>query len=192
MRLPNVFGKFSRPNHNSVVATFCHNIANDLPIDVHDPDISIKLIYIDDLIHDFISIYMDPFLSSRLQIISSYHYEFHITIGELASSIYSFKNSRDSLDIQNVGRGFIRSLYSTYVSYLPTSKFSYSLPSHSDSRGRFVEMLKTSDSGQFSFFTALPGITRGGHYHHTKSEKFLVLQGTALFKFKNIIFNVVL
>lgn len=114
---------------------------------------------------------------------------YQISLGDLANLIQRFKESRDSLVTERVGSGFIRALYSTYVSYLPVTQFTYGIASHSDERGTFVEMLKTPDCGQFSYFTAHPGVTRGGHYHHSKSEKFLVIRGKALFKFRQILTN---
>ncbi len=113
--------------------------------------------------------------------------EYSITLGELADQIKAFKKSRNNLISEHVGIGFIRALYSTYVSYLPPAKFSYFLPCHADERGIFVEMLKTKDSGQFSYFTTQPGVTRGGHYHHSKTEKFIVIKGSARFGFRHIV-----
>jgi len=115
--------------------------------------------------------------------------EYSITLGELSEQIDAFKNCRSTLVSERVGTGLTRALYATYVSYLPVAKFAYSLPAHGDARGMFVEMLKTPDAGQFSFFTAHPGITRGGHYHHTKTEKFLVIKGHARFGFRHMITN---
>jgi len=184
-RLPNVFGKWCRPNYNSVVATFCYNIANDLPIQINDPAALVQLVYIDDVIFDFIEVFRKMPKEIYCKVSSNYS----ITIGELAEQIRSFKMSRESLIIDNVGGGLTRALYSTYVSYFSPKQFSYCLAKHEDSRGAFVEVLKTRNSGQFSFFTALPGITRGGHYHHTKTEKFLVINGKARFCFRNIITN---
>ncbi|MBU3602780.1 NAD-dependent epimerase/dehydratase family protein [Polynucleobacter sp. AM-25C3] len=186
-RLPGVFGKWCRPNYNSVVATFCHNVANHLPIQINDPSTYISLVYIDDVIEAFIDILLVdiPNGLSRREVNPVYK----ISLGTLATQIESFKNCRDSLVSEKVGVGFTRALYSTYVSYLPPGEFVYDLPKYGDERGVFVEMLKTKDSGQFSFFTALPGITRGGHYHHTKTEKFLVIKGKARFGFRNIVTN---
>lgn len=183
-RLPNIFGKWCRPNYNSVVATFCHNIAYGLPITVHDSNTQINLVYIDDVIKAFIgcldsSKNMGKFLQAEPI--------YHTTVGEIAKLISSFRNLRNSFSIERVGIGLVRALYSTYLSYLPPTEFSYMLPIHKDERGRFVEMLKTPDCGQFSYFTAKPGVTRGGHYHHSKTEKFLVIQGEANFGFKHII-----
>ena len=185
-RLPNVFGKWCKPNYNSVVATFCHNIANDLPIQLNDPSTQLKLVYVDDVIEAFLQA-----LGNTRQGLQWGTVEpcYCIGLGELAEQIEAFKNCRVSLVTERVGRGLVRALYATYVSYLTPARFSYDLPCHSDERGVFVEMLKTSDSGQFSFFTAHPGITRGGHYHHTKTEKFLVIKGTARFGFRHVITN---
>ena len=185
-RLPNVFGKWAKPNYNSVVATFCHNIAQDLPIRIDDPSRVVPLLYIDDLLEQFIRVLADPQTGVSRPIIKP---EYSITVGDLASQIRAFHNSRKTLTTEEVGTGLLRSLYATYLSYLKPTQFTYEVASHEDTRGRFVEMLKTKDSGQFSFFTAHPGITRGGHYHHTKSEKFLVLQGLARFGFRNILTN---
>lgn len=187
-QLTNVFGKWSRPNYNSVIATFCHNIARDLPITIHDASTPLKLAYIDDVVESFISLLQSDDINTKstLQIVN---HEYKTTVGEVAGIIYGFKHSISSGITYPVGSGLTRTLYATYLSFLPTSKFSYALTKHEDARGTFVEMLKTPDCGQFSFFTAHPGVTRGGHYHHTKTEKFLVLQGTALYRFKNIITN---
>jgi len=185
-RLPGVFGKWCRPNYNSVVATFCHNIANDLPIQISDPDRSIRLVYIDDVIDFFLDALTSLHSGAQQLAVSP---EYSITLGELARQIEAFKNCRSSLITERVGTGFIRALYATYVSYLPKEQFVYELPAHGDARGVFVEMLKTHDSGQFSFFTAHPGVTRGGHYHHTKTEKFLVIKGHARFGFRHVLTN---
>jgi UDP-2-acetamido-2,6-beta-L-arabino-hexul-4-ose reductase len=183
-RLPNVFGKWSRPNYNSAVATFCHNIANDLPVQINDPAARVHLVYVDDVIKDFMRLMtQQPAGVTWPEVTPVYT----VTVGELAEQIRSFKASRASMVTDAVGSGLIRALYSTYLSFLQPGQFSYSLPVHADQRGRFVEMLKTKDSGQFSFFTAYPGISRGGHYHHTKNEKFLVIQGKARFGFRHVV-----
>jgi UDP-2-acetamido-2,6-beta-L-arabino-hexul-4-ose reductase len=186
-RLPGVFGKWCKPNYNSVVATFCYNTAHGLAIRVDDPDYLIKLVYVDDVIDSFIEWLRGPFPSGLSR--NTIDPEYEIRLGELAKLIEEFPNSRKSLISERVGTGFLRALYSTYLSYLPPNKFEYSVPCHVDERGAFVEMLKTKDSGQFSFFTAHPGVTRGGHYHHTKTEKFLVIKGNALFRFRHILTN---
>lgn len=185
-RFPGVFGKWCKPNYNSVVATFCHNIARDLPIQIDDPMASLRLVYVDDVVTALIKAMEAPtlgYLQSRVEP------EYTSTLGELASQIRAFGDCRSTLMTERVGTGFVRALYATYTSYLPSEKFSYQLTQHSDPRGVFVEMLKTPDSGQFSFFTAHSGITRGGHYHHTKTEKFLVIKGQALFRFRHLLTN---
>ena len=184
-RLPGVFGKWCRPNYNSVVATFCHNIANGLPVNVRDSAIQLELVYIDDVVSAMIDcIFHKHETGVNFKVVAQ---QYQISLGDLKSKIEAFRNSRTSLVTENVGTGFTRALYSTYVSYLSKEQFSYSIPSHGDERGVFVEMLKTLDSGQLSFFTAHPGITRGGHYHHSKTEKFLVIKGVANFSFRHIL-----
>jgi len=186
-RLPNVFGKWCRPNYNSVVATFCYNIVHDLPIQIHDPKAPLTLVYIDDVIQQFVRIIdghaCEHDTDGYARVLTTYT----TTVGEIADQIISYKQSRENMITEPVGTGFFRALYSTYLSYLPKESFSYPVREHRDSRGVFVEMLKTKDSGQFSFFTAHPGITRGGHYHHSKTEKFLVLKGEAKFRFQHIL-----
>jgi UDP-2-acetamido-2,6-beta-L-arabino-hexul-4-ose reductase len=183
-RLPNVFGKWCLPNYNSAVATFCHNTINNLPITIHNPDSVLSLVYIDDVCQSFVGL-----LTNTSKDTEQYSYVepvYQTTVGEVVSLLTEFKESRESMISPKVGEGFIRALYSTYVSYLAPEQFAYDVIRHSDERGTFVEMLKTKDAGQFSFFTAHPGITRGGHYHHTKTEKFLVINGKASFKFRHI------
>lgn len=183
-RLPNVFGKWSKPHYNSAVATFCHNIARGLPIQINDPSARVRLVYVDDVVRAFIGL-MDEGVSSAGFCDVNPVYE--ITVGDLANKIQTYHDSRHSLITEPVGCGLDRALHATYLSFLEPGDFSYDLVKHEDPRGVFVEMLKTKDSGQFSFFTAHPGITRGGHYHHTKTEKFLVLKGQALFRFRHVV-----
>jgi len=185
-RLPNVFGKWCKPNYNSAVATFCHNIAHGLPIKINDETVSLSLVYVDDLVDEFIRVLREK-PSVGVEEFYAVPVEYKATVGELARQIESFRDSRSSLITERVGSGLTRALYSTYVSYLEPQAFSYVLTRHGDSRGVFVEMLKTRDSGQFSYFTAHPGITRGGHYHHSKTEKFLVIKGKARFGFRHIL-----
>lgn len=181
-RLPNVFGKWCQPNYNSVVATFCHNIANDLPIQINDPTALIPLVYVDDVVAAFLRV-LDTRPDNGDQVVAPVY---SISVGNLAQQLHAFKASRTSLVTEAVGAGLLRALYSTYITYLTPEKFAYPLVKHEDPRGVFVEMLKTKDSGQFSYFTAHPGVTRGGHYHHTKNEKFLVIKGEARFSFRHI------
>jgi UDP-2-acetamido-2,6-beta-L-arabino-hexul-4-ose reductase len=183
-RLVNVFGKWSRPNYNSAVATFCHNIARDLPIRVDNPDAPLQLVYIDDVVAELLRFLQHPGEGVRLAEAGPVY---STTVGELANQIRAFRVMRDSLMTERVGTGLVRALYATYVSFLPPEAFSYAVPKYGDHRGVFVEMLKTPDSGQFSFFTAHPGVTRGGHYHHTKTEKFLVIKGRARYRFRHLI-----
>lgn len=185
-RLPNVFGKWCRPNYNSVVATFCHNIAHGQPIQVNDPAAPLTLVYVDDVLQCFVDL-MDGRLPERdVDGYAVVKPEYQSTVGELARQIGAFRDSRSSLMTERVGSGLIRALYATYVSYIPAESFAYAVPQHGDARGVFVEMLKTPDCGQFSYFTAFPGATRGGHYHHTKTEKFLVIKGRARFRFRHM------
>lgn len=184
-RLPNVFGKWSKPNYNSAIASFCYNVARGLPISVDNPDAEISLLYIDDLVSQFLNI-LEFSDSSAIDNKDFYSISniYETSVGEIAKKIINFNLLRAKLMVDNIGLGLDRALYATYISFLPTSNFSYSLKNYNDERGSFVEMLKTTSSGQISFFTAKPGITRGGHFHHTKTEKFLVLLGKARFIFK--------
>jgi UDP-2-acetamido-2,6-beta-L-arabino-hexul-4-ose reductase len=185
-RLPNVFGKWCKPNYNSAVATFCHNIARDLPIQINDPASPVTLVYVDDVISRFLQLVDNADAAMDAEGFAIVAPQYTSTVGDLARLIQSFKDSRSTLMIERVGSGFIRALYATYVSYLPAEMFAYPVPQHGDTRGVFVEMLKTPDCGQFSYFTAHPGVTRGSHYHHTKTEKFLVIKGQARFKFRHM------
>ena len=184
-RLPNVFGKWCRPNYNSVVATFCYNIARELPIRVNDAATGLNLVYVDDLMASFAALLQE---TGKMQVeFPTVTPQYSITLGELAGQLRAFRESRVTLISERVGDGLPRALYATYVSYLPTAEFAYDVPVHGDPRGVFVEMLKTKDSGQFSYFTAHPGVTRGGHYHHSKTEKFLVIKGQAHFRFRQLV-----
>lgn len=182
-RLPNVFGKWARPNYNSAVATFCHNIIHDLPITINDPTAIINLVYVDDVIAHFLDL-MDG--KQPMNEFAEVSPVYKVSVAKLAEQLHRFRDSRKSLTTEPVGTGLTRALYSTYLSYIPKENFTYEVPKYGDSRGVFVEMLKTFDAGQFSFFTAHPGVTRGGHYHHTKTEKFLVIKGSACFKFRHM------
>jgi UDP-2-acetamido-2,6-beta-L-arabino-hexul-4-ose reductase len=183
LRLTNVFGKWARPNYNSAVATFCHNLAQGLPIQVNDPATPMALLYIDDAVKAMIDLLGGGTASGTVEV-GPVH---RTTLGEVVSTLGTFTANRSTLIIPSVGTGLTRALYATYLSYLRPADFAYELRRHSDPRGTFVEILKTTDSGQFSFFTAFPGITRGEHYHHTKNEKFLVVKGSARFEFRQIV-----
>lgn len=184
-KLPNVFGKWSKPNYNSVISTWCYNISHGLDIQVNNKDANINLVYIDNVINSFIEKigYQSNSKYFDVDII------FSKTLGEIEELLYTFNDNRKTLVIPKVGSSFERVLYATYLSYLSSDDFSYLLKGHEDSRGTFYEILKTVDSGQFSLSTTAPGITRGNHYHHTKNEKFLVIKGEALIEFRNIITN---
>lgn len=183
-RLPNLFGKWCRPNYNSVVATFCHNIAHALPIQVNDPAAELRLAYIDDVVAAFIGA-----LDGQARFAEQYAMvepEHRIKLGELADLLYGIRESRQGLMLPNMGEPLVRKLYSTYLSYLPQDGFSYALKSHTDERGSFSEFLKTPERGQVSVNVSKPGITRGNHWHHTKNEKFLVVSGEGVIRFRNI------
>lgn len=183
-RLPNVFGKWARPNYNSAVATFCHNTARGLDVTVNDPQAPLNLVYVDDVCAAFLALAEHPFDGGAFAEVDPVY---RTTVGEVAATIRAFPLSRTTMMTDRVGGGLIRALYSTYLSYLEPAAFAYDVPRHGDDRGVFVEILKTPDCGQFSYFTAGPGVTRGQHYHHTKTEKFLVLAGRARFGFRHMV-----
>lgn len=182
-RLPNVFGKWARPNYNSAVATFCHNLTRGLPIRIDDPAAALVLVYVDDVVDRFLDLMANGFETGFHDVPVVYR----TTVGELADILRGFVADRSTAMIAAVGTGLTRALYATWVAALPPADFAYPLVTHTDPRGMFCEMLKTRDSGQFSVFTAHPGVTRGGHYHHTKTEKFLIVQGEALFRFRHVL-----
>lgn len=183
-RLPNVFGKWCRPNYNSAVATFCHNIANNLSIQLNDPNVLMSLVYIDDVVVSFIDKLKNGSThNQQFEQVSPVH---EIKLGEIVNLINSFKESRDNLSLPTFDDPFIKKLYSTYLSYLPTDKFSYLLTMNVDQRGSFTEFLKTNDRGQVSINISKPHITKGNHWHHTKNEKFLVVSGRGVIRFRKI------
>lgn len=183
-RLPNLFGKWSRPNYNSVVATFCYNTARNLEIQINDPEAKLTLAYIDDVVEEFIKTMEDaPTLEGDYCKVSL---TYNTTVGEIAELIKSFKESRINLNIPDMGNEFTKKLYSTYLSYLPEDKFSYELKMNVDDRGSFTEFIRTPERGQVSVNVSKPGITKGNHWHHTKNEKFLVVSGEALISFRKI------
>lgn len=183
-RLPNLFGKWSKPNYNSVIATFCHNIARDLEIEIHDPDVELSLAYIDDVVEELINaLEGKPTKEGKFCIVPVVH---RVKLGKIAELIKSFKESRKDLSIPDMSDPFTKKLYSTYLSYLPKDKFSYELKMNIDERGSFTEMIRTPDRGQVSVNVSKPGITKGNHWHHTKNEKFLVVSGEGLIRFRKI------
>lgn len=183
-RFPNVFGKWCRPNYNSAVATFCHNIAHDLPITVNDPSVTMNLVYIDDVINELINALEGK--ENKNKDFCEVAIVHTITLGEIVDLIYSFRKSRDELSIPNMADEFTKKLYSTYLSYLPQDKFCYELKMNVDQRGSFTEFIKTPDRGQVSVNISKPGITKGNHWHHTKNEKFLVVSGKGVIRFRKI------
>lgn len=183
-RFPNVFGKWCRPNYNSAVATFCNNIANELPIQVNDSSVVMNLVYIDDLVSELINALEDK--ENKVGDFCEVPVVHTITLGEIVELLYSFKKSREELSLPNMSNEFTKKLYSTYLSYLPKDKFSYDLKMNVDNRGSFTEFIRTPDRGQVSINISKPGITKGNHWHHTKNEKFLVVSGKGVIRFRKI------
>ncbi len=181
-RFPNVFGKWCRSNYNSAVATFCHNIAHNLPIQVNDRNVNMTLVYIDDVVAELIlALQGKAFKEGQFCKVRTEH---KITLGEIVDLIYSFQESRKNLSVPDLSNPFTKKLYSTYLSYLPEDGFSYPLTMHTDHRGSFTEFLKSPDRGQVSVNISKPGITKGNHWHHTKNEKFLVVSGRGVIRFR--------
>ena len=184
-RFPNLFGKWCRPNYNSAVATFCNNIANDLPITVNDRSTELELLYIDDLVEEMLR----ALNGEEHRDEKDYCYcpiTFHVTLGEIVDLLEEFKESRENLGVPDMSNGFAKVLYSTYLSYLPEDKFAYKLKMNEDQRGSFTEIIRTMDRGQVSVNISKPGITKGQHWHHTKNEKFVVVSGHGLIQLRRI------
>ncbi|MBP3413383.1 MAG: capsular polysaccharide biosynthesis protein CapF [Oscillospiraceae bacterium] len=182
-RLPNLFGKWCRPNYNSVTATFCHNIANGLPIQVNDPMVKLRLVYVDDLVEELLAALM-----GREHMDGQFCYvpvEHEVSLGRLAELIQGFRASREERGTPKVGDPFEAKLYATYLSYLPKDAFSYPLKMNVDERGSFTEIIRTPERGQFSVNISKPGITKGNHWHHSKNEKFLVVSGKGVIRFRH-------
>jgi UDP-2-acetamido-2,6-beta-L-arabino-hexul-4-ose reductase len=183
-RLPNLFGKWSKPNYNTVVATFCHNIAKGLDIQINNPNAELNICYIDDVLEEFISALEGrPTIQGDFCVVPITH---SIKLGDLAALIKSFKESRTNLSIPNMEDALTKKLYSTYLSFLPDDKFLYDLKMISDNRGSFTEFMRTPDRGQVSVNVSKPGVTKGNHWHHTKNEKFLVVSGEGLIRFRKV------
>ncbi|MEO6994141.1 MAG: NAD-dependent epimerase/dehydratase family protein [Lacunisphaera sp.] len=185
-RLQNVFGKWCRPNYNSVVATFCHNIARELPIAISDRARELELVYIDDVVAALIAV-ADPTPARGECIHATVERSYRVSLGGIADTLQAFRAMRTTLAVPDMHDDFIRCLYGTYVSYLEVDKFAYALHQRSDPRGTLAEFVKQSGFGQIFVSRTLPGITRGNHYHHTKTEKFLVLEGEAVVRFRPIL-----
>ena len=187
-RMPGVFGKWCRPNYNSVVATFCHNVAHGLPIQVRDSAFSLPLVYIDDVVACILAAFDGDVMMDRSATPICHMHPIHeVTLGRLAELIQGFAAGRTSLAVPNLAPGsFEKKLYSTYLSYLPSDQFSYPLEMHTDNRGSFTEFLRSPERGQVSINISHPGIVKGNHWHHTKNEKFLVVKGEGVIRFRNI------
>lgn len=185
-RLANLFGKWCRPNYNSVTATWCYNVANGKDIQINDPNVELPLCYIDDVVNEFLNA-LEGHPAVCKEGIYEVHPVHHVKLGELANIIKSFKESRGTLNVPDMKEGSLeKKLYSTYLSYLPKDKFSYPLKMNTDQRGSFTEFLKTEEYGQVSVNVSKPGITKGQHWHHSKNEKFLVVSGKGLIQFRDI------
>lgn len=184
-RYPNLFGKWSKPNYNTVIATWCHNISRDLPIIVNDPKAEIELVYIDDVVNEIINA-----INGKAHKVKDNYYSvpvsYKVTLGEIRSLLVSFQESRKNLFVPDMTPGFETKLYSTYLSFLHKDNFSYPLVTHSDDRGSFTEFIKSKDRGQVSINVSKPGITKGEHWHHSKNEKFLVVKGEGLIQLRNV------
>jgi len=185
-RLPNVFGKWSKPNYNSVVSTFCYNISHNLDIAISDPKKELELAYIDDVIVEFISL-----LNRENVDFYKYYYNikrtFKVTLGELADRLYEIRDIRNTLFVPNLSNHFMRFLHATYLSYLDKDALLYEMDLKKDNRGSFVELMKSKTFGQVSISRSRKGVIRGNHYHNTKNEKFYVMQGEAVIKLRNIL-----
>ena len=182
-RLPGVFGKWCRPNYNSVVATFCHNSANGLPLSVRDPEYRLPLVYIDDVVASFVAALDGNCTREGDYCVVPVVHE--TTLGHLAETIEGFARNRETLDVPDQTPGSLeQKLYSTWLSYLPADRFSYPLNMHCDNRGSFTEFLHTPAHGQVSINISRPGIVKGNHWHHSKNEKFLVIKGTGVIRFR--------
>lgn len=183
-RFPNVFGKWCRPNYNSAVATFCHNITHGLDIQVNDRSVVMNLVYIDDVVNELIAALTGD--ENRVGEYCAVPIVHTITLGEIVDLLYTFQSSRVNLTVPNVGNAFEKKLYSTYLSYLSTNQFSYPLKMNVDERGSFTEIIRTLDRGQFSVNISKPYITKGNHWHHTKNEKFVVVSGQGAIRFRKM------
>lgn len=183
-RFQNVFGKWCRPNYNSAIATFCNNIAHDLPIMVNDRSVVMNLVYIDDVVAELI--YALTGDENRVGEYCEVPVVHTSTLGEIVDLIYSFKGSREARTIPDMSNAFTKKLYATYLSFLPEDQFAYDLKMNCDQRGSFTEIIRTLDRGQFSVNISKPGITKGNHYHNTKNEKFVVVNGKGVIRFRKV------
>lgn len=187
-RFSNLFGKWSQPNYNTVIATWCHNISRDIEIQVNNRQHELNLMYIDDVCHELINAIQGngTCVGDDLYTVPV---SYDVNLGEIADLLHSFKASRESLFVPDMSQPFVSKLYSTYLSFLPTEDFSYNLKMNVDQRGSFTEFLKSEDRGQVSINISKPGITKGQHWHHSKNEKFLVVSGEGIIQFREIFSN---
>ena len=184
-RFSNLFGKWSQPNYNTVIATWCHNITRDIPLVMNEPAVELNLMYIDDVVAEIINAIKGN--GSRVEgDLFTVKINYDVTLQMIYDLLHKFKESRNSNFIPNMSEGFETKLYSTYLSFLPTDKFSYPLKMNVDDRGSFTEFIKTEDRGQVSINISKPGITKGQHWHHSKNEKFLVVKGSGVIQFRDI------
>ena len=184
-RFPNLFGKWCRPNYNSAVATFCNNIANDLPITVNDPSVVMHLVYIDDVVDELIgALTGGEHRDGAFCVVPTSH---RITLGAIVDLLHTFRRMPETLEVPDTTKdGFAKKLYATYLSYLPSDRFAYDLKMNVAPRGSFTEIIRTADRGQFSVNVSKPGITKGQHWHHTKNEKFVVVHGHGLIQLRKV------
>lgn len=183
-RFANLFGKWCKPNYNSVTATWCYNIANGMDIQINDPNVVLPLCYIDDVVNEIIECLKgNPNYNGEYYEVSPIH---EVSLGQLAETLKKIRKSRNDLSIVNQSDEFTKKLYATYLSYLPEDKFSYPLKMNFDNRGSFTEFIRTHEHGQISVNISKPGITKGNHWHHTKNEKFLVVSGIGMIRFRKI------
>ena len=184
-RYSNMYGKWSRPNYNSVIATWCHNVARDLEIVVNDPSVKIPFIYIDDVVQSIVDA-IEGKAEKNQDYLEAYPID-TVSLGEVRDLLFSFKESRNNLHFPNLYTRFSKNLYSTYLSYIPVEKMSYELLMHKDHRGSFTEFIKGDDVGQISVNISKPKITKGEHWHHTKNEKFLVVSGEGVIQMRHVV-----
>ncbi|MCL2521926.1 MAG: NAD-dependent epimerase/dehydratase family protein [Erysipelotrichales bacterium] len=181
-RLPNVFGKWCSPNYNSAIATFCYNIANGLEIQVSDRKRIMNLVYIDDVINEFLKVLFGK--KTGNYVVTPIYEK---TLGEIVDLLHAFRDSRQNKQIPNMSDGFTKKLYSAYLSYLPIENFGYAVKMNTDNRGSFTEFVKSFSAGQVSVNVSKPGIIKGNHWHHSKIEKFLVVSGEGVIRFRHIL-----
>ncbi len=186
-RLHNVFGKWCKPNYNSVIATFCYNISHNLEININDKNANLELIYIDDIIYEFIRIMNKQVPDEKIGNYCYINPRYNVTLGYIVDKLNEFKESMNSIYVPATGNDFIKKLYATYVSYVDTDKTFVTAVKNVDERGSFIELMRTYECGQFSVSFSKPGIVRGNHYHHTKMERFIVIKGKAKISFSSVI-----